>query len=240
MRVGRICGVIAETKFKHVKERIKEAETAEIDLLEIRVDYLTDPFSAVDKLKPLLEEVPLPIILTTRTSSENGHLDLKGKDWNLGKLQRFIECLIEAQPSYIDLQLNFSDPMFLDLLHSAHKASINVIGSIHLPKEKSSTIYYKQALDRANELKADIVKIIGNPSTFTGYTELTQLLVENVIAKRPIIAYCKGAYGRFSRIVAYFSGCEFVYCPLNQETAFGKFNTYELRNLAMSISSSNN
>ncbi|MFX1511925.1 MAG: type I 3-dehydroquinate dehydratase [Promethearchaeota archaeon] len=235
MRIGKICGVIAESTLEQVIRRMKEAETVDVDLLEIRVDYLTDPFSVVEKLKKIIEEAPLPVILTTRTSSENGHLDINVNDWNYGKIHLLIERLIEAQPSFIDLQLNYSDTMFLDLLHSAHKASIKVIGSIHLPKEKSSKIHYENALDRAKDLKVDVVKIIATPSTFIDYITLMKLLLDNVTAKRPIVAYCKGAYGRFSRIVAYHLGCEFIYCPVHQETSFGRFNVQELNEIGNRI-----
>ena len=71
-RKPKICAVIAEESLAAAKEAIGRA-AAVADLIELRLDYLRDfDFSRLDHLRQLLEEKPLPVILTCRDVEEGG------------------------------------------------------------------------------------------------------------------------------------------------------------------------
>ncbi|HWP41672.1 MAG TPA: shikimate dehydrogenase [Blastocatellia bacterium] len=74
MRGGssRICAVVAERTTEAARDAVKRA-AASADLIELRLDYLRDfDFSDPQKLRALLDEKPLPVIITCRAASEGG------------------------------------------------------------------------------------------------------------------------------------------------------------------------
>ena len=69
---ARICAVITEETIASARARMKEAAQV-ADMIEIRLDYLRDfDFTRPENLGSLLEDKPLPVIITCRSVAEGG------------------------------------------------------------------------------------------------------------------------------------------------------------------------
>jgi 3-dehydroquinate dehydratase/shikimate dehydrogenase len=68
---AQVCSVITEETIDAARAAIRQASIA--DMVEIRLDYLRDfDFTDLNKLGALLEDKPLPVIITCRAISEGG------------------------------------------------------------------------------------------------------------------------------------------------------------------------
>src|SRR5262245_36704848 len=74
---SRVCAVITEGTVDAARAAIKRA-AAVAGLIEVRLDFLRDfDFTDVEKLGELLQDKPLPVIITCRSVAEGGkqHVD---------------------------------------------------------------------------------------------------------------------------------------------------------------------
>jgi 3-dehydroquinate dehydratase/shikimate dehydrogenase len=70
---GKICAVIAEHTVEGARAALHRAPACGADLIELRLDYLRDfDFSNPTALDSLLEDKPLPVIITCRAIEEGG------------------------------------------------------------------------------------------------------------------------------------------------------------------------
>jgi 3-dehydroquinate dehydratase / shikimate dehydrogenase len=73
LKTGKICAVIAEHTVDAVRAALHRAPPCGADLIELRLDYLRDfDFSNPTALDSLLENKPLPAIITCRAIEEGG------------------------------------------------------------------------------------------------------------------------------------------------------------------------
>ena len=69
---NRVCAVVAESTVDAAREAMRRAASI-ADLIELRLDYLRDfDFSNLASLGALLEDKPLPVLITCRALPEGG------------------------------------------------------------------------------------------------------------------------------------------------------------------------
>lgn len=181
-------------------------------MIEIRLDCGLHNLSSIEALSPLRRH----LIFTIRSKREGGFYDGTEED-------RYKDYLyvISLKPAYIDIELN-SD-IFGIVAREAHRNSVKVIASYHNIIETPSlneleSVYWKAA----NEKHVDVIKIVTYAKNYKDNLVILNLL-NKYADKKPLIAFCMGKKGLFSRLMAPFLGSWLTYVSLhNRETASGQ------------------
>lgn len=216
----RVCAVITEETIGAARLAIKQAATI-ADMIEIRLDYLTDfDFADLSVLQALLEDSSLPAIITCRAVSEGGRqrVDDEARLRLLAAATQFADyCDIEA--AHYESALRFS-PDTSRLIVSHHDFS-------GTPADLDS-IY-----ERITSLPAAVYKIVTKATTISDSLSIFKLLERARIEKRQLIALAMGDAGLMTRVLGPAFGSYLTYGTLGpgKESAPGQPSCDELVNL---------
>lgn len=218
---SRICAVITETSVQSARRAIKKAGRI-ADIIEVRLDYLRDfDFTNHDDLRLLLEEKPLPTIITCRSVAEGGAQKIEDEIrlslLAAGARQLADYCDIEAA-SYADA-VKFS-PDLQRLILSYH--------NFDETPEDLSGIY-----ERITQFPAAIHKIATRAKELTDSLSIFRLLDRARIEDRKLIAIAIGEPGLMTRIIGPAWGSFLTYASVEKgrESAPGQLTCEELRNI---------
>jgi len=146
---------------EEILSELKKIEGYEIELVEIRADFLDD--LSVDNLADIIKSVrevrSSEIILTLRTKREGGYYD--GLDYST-RVQSFLDLKID----YIDLQINeLTDQNMEEMVKYAKGHGIKTVLSVHHMDRGVSKGIFSHYLSKAKKFDADYVKIVDFPET---------------------------------------------------------------------------
>lgn len=194
----RICVPITATTTPQALADIAQAEQEGADILELRIDFLTDLSPA--HLSELLQASELPLILTARLQEEGGH-------WShsLEEREKYFRQGINAEVAFVDFE--FSQLPKLDLKNT--KAIYSQHDFKRMP-ENPREIY-----DHMIDQGADIAKIVG-----MAHKEADADLMLDLIKSVPqdtIIAIAMGKLGRRSRLEACQYGAYLTFAALDEQ-----------------------
>jgi 3-dehydroquinate dehydratase/shikimate dehydrogenase len=215
---ARICAVITEETVAAARARLKEAAQV-ADLIEIRLDYLRDfDFAKPENLGSLLEDKPLPVIITCRSIAEGGRQAIDD--------QIRLRLLIEGAR-------NGADYCDIEAAHYEQAASLapdpsRLILSHHNFKETPPDlfeIYYRQS-----RLPAAVHKIVTRANSVTDTLSIFQLLKQAREDGQNMIALAMGEPGIITRILGPSAGSYLTYGSLARgaESAPGQLTCREL------------
>jgi 3-dehydroquinate dehydratase/shikimate dehydrogenase len=216
----RVCAVITEGTIDAARAAIKQAAQV-ADLVEIRLDYLTDfNFSDPDSLGVLLDDKPLPVIITCRAIEEGG--------------RQFVEngvrlgLLIEGARRLA----NYCD---VEAAHYEEAAKLSpdlsrLIVSYHNFDETPADL--EVIYSRITALPAAVHKIVTLANTVSDSLAITRLLDRAHTEGRNLIAIAMGAPGASTRVLGPTLGGFLTYCSLGhgKESAAGQPDCDELIN----------
>ncbi|HWC76755.1 MAG TPA: type I 3-dehydroquinate dehydratase, partial [Blastocatellia bacterium] len=220
-RSPSICAVIAESSTIACLAAIKQA-AGSADLIEVRLDYLRDfDFSNPELLRPLLENKPLPVIITCRSVPEGGqqHVDeaIRLRLLVAGARQLADYCDIEAAsyPEAVKRQPDFS----------------RLIVSYHNFDETPANL--KAIYERVNKLPASIHKIVSRANSVSDSLAVLGLLDEARAEGRNLIAMAMGEDGLLTRVLGPAHGSFLTYGSLGagRESAPGQITCDDLKSL---------
>ncbi len=200
-----LCGIIDAKDKESAMSLLKKTP----DLAEHRLDYMETP----DYLK-----TDIPLIATCRPSFLGGKFD--------GPEERRFEILkgaIAHGYKYVDVELEADDALRKDLITFAREHDCKVIISTH--DFKSTPEELELLLDAIVLAGADIAKIVTTPETDKDCKKLISLYPRSPI---PLIAFCMGDIGRFTRVLGHYLGAPFTYVSLGEKTAPGQFSIGEM------------
>ncbi|MFX0042187.1 MAG: type I 3-dehydroquinate dehydratase [Candidatus Hodarchaeota archaeon] len=218
---------------------IKKVLDEKPDFIELRFDFINDVENLTRELgSSLLNLVPpnISTIFTFRNNSEGGQIKLDKKE-----RLKIIENLLEAQPGFIDIEMNSDKEVLNHVINLAIKNKVNLIFSYH-DFEKTSS--YKEALElilrfedklinrliiNANIVEKSIYKVIFTAQRFED--NLIPINICQYFSKnnKKIISFCMGEIGIFSRIICVKHGSFMTYCSLYEKTAPGQIAIEKLR-----------
>ncbi|HVF91819.1 MAG TPA: shikimate dehydrogenase [Blastocatellia bacterium] len=104
---GKICAVITEESVQAAGEKMERAARV-AGMIELRVDYLRDlDFANPEPLRPLIENKPLPVIITCRAGSEGGAQTIEDET-----RLRLLARALEMGADYCDVEAAHYDRFF--------------------------------------------------------------------------------------------------------------------------------
>ncbi len=200
------------------------------DLVEFRIDTFTDDVAAVEQL---VQQSPLPCIITCRIKDEGGDYD--------GDEQTRIAVYEHAglqQPAYIDVELvayrasaNIRQKVKLVVDHPKQGKSTDtgLILSAH-DFDKRPTDLYQRIEAMANDDACRVVKVAWQARSLRDNLQASELIADQ---HKPTIALCMGEFGLPSRVLAKKFGALLTFCGLDDETvtAPGQVGVAVMKNL---------
>lgn len=215
-----ICVAIPVKDLNELSGVLEELEELDVDLIELRLDYLNE--LDLEELKPIIKSVNTPLILTLRKRSEGGFFE---KDEKIRV--EILKDLISLQPAFIDLEY---DSLNLDeLIQYARIKEVRSIISFHDFKITPSFEESKQIIKKLSEHEADIIKYITTANEFQD--NLIPINLINEFKGKNIVSFCMGADGIFSRIFSILFGGFFTFASLEEKTAPGQISVEEMQDI---------
>jgi 3-dehydroquinate dehydratase/shikimate dehydrogenase len=216
----QVCAVITEETVEAARAAMKQAG-AVADLIEIRLDFLRDfDFGNVNSLNHLLEDKPLPVIITCRSISEGGaqHVNEEIRIRLLVEgVKRFADyCDIEAA-SYAEAARLSPDPSRLIVSYHNFDETPDDLNAVY---------------DRVTSLPAAIHKIVTHARTITDSLAMFKLLDRARDEAKPLIAMSMGQAGLITRVLGPGRGSFLTYGSIarGKESAAGQMTCEELIN----------
>ncbi|MFX1296109.1 MAG: type I 3-dehydroquinate dehydratase [Promethearchaeota archaeon] len=225
------------------KEIIGKVLESKPDLIEFRFDYIDDISQLTpDFFKNLLNLISSDIlsIFTFRDPAEGGQCVL-----NEAEHLTIIKLLIEAQPEYLDIEMNTEIEKLREIINFANENKVKLIFSYHdfekTPSFEVASNIFESFKDKllGNHLidflmfKEIIYKLIFAAQSFEDNfipIKLCKVISEKE-KEQGIISFCMGELGIFSRITCVKFGSFLTYGSLEDKTAPGQLNIKKIREL---------
>jgi len=199
-------------------ELIRKAEAQHADLIEVRLDYLTNH----DQIADIPSCSKTPLIATNKSTEQHGKFS--------GTENERQKILVDAAKNgfaYVDVDLSTPNPT--ELISSLHKAGAKVIVSFHDFEQTPPMAELGKILDEEVALGADICKIITTARAVKDNLA-TLNLVSDASKKAKIVCFAMGDLGKQSRLVSPVLGAFFTFASLDEKrkTAKGQLTIYEM------------
>ena len=198
----------------------------EADILEIRMDLLACledmDFSAIFSL-----EHP-PLIFTNRMSEEGGGFQGDEKD-RIASLEK----AIDAGADFIDIELATRPELRTKIIKRAQAHSTKVIISYHdfqgTPDDRS----LKELFSIMADSGADIIKIVTMATDPMDFLNFAPVFKKSRSTAIPVIAFCMGEMGKFSRIFSIFLGGLLTFASIDSgsKTAPGQIGIKKMKEI---------
>jgi 3-dehydroquinate dehydratase/shikimate dehydrogenase len=216
-------------------ERARRAAADGARLVEWRIDALAEGPEPLEHVRRLLEESPLPAIITCRGAEEGGAHEGEVVD-RVALLEAI--GMGDARPRYIDFELaeyrrsaNIRQKIELvvDHEHQVRDLDIGLILSTHDFEGRPGDLMRRIAeLSEADA--CSVGKVVWQARSLRDNLEVFDLLKDRT---KPMIALCMGEFGVMSRVLAPKFGGFLTFATLDsgEETAPGQPTIRELRAL---------
>ena len=228
---------------KQNETRIKQIVKENPEFIEFRFDYIKDIQRITPTfLKDLLNLIKPNIssIFTFRDSSEGGQIEVVQSE-----RLKIITLLIEAQPQYLDIEMNTDRETLRKIINLANNNNVKLIFSYH--NFEKTPVYedgfniiekFKEKLLNNYLVDFKIIKKIIYKIIFTAQNFEDNLIPIKICKKfldkektKRIICFCMGGLGIFSRITCVKAGSFLTYASLEDRTAPGQINVKLMREI---------
>ena len=221
-RLPRVCVALAAP---NVADMIARAEALVRDnpLLEFRLDYLSQPASALPKIKQFIDLHPFAVVIGTCRRAVNGgkfrgsiasQLEILGKAANAG-------CQL------VDVELQSADAKS---------------GSLERLRNKTAVILSYHDFRSTKKLDDILQKMLPHPADFLKIVTTATALYDNVVMMKflerhsdqhSMVGLCMGEQGIISRVLDLRAGSIFTFASVSpgEETAPGQVTARELREI---------
>jgi 3-dehydroquinate dehydratase / shikimate dehydrogenase len=221
LRIPRICVSITGGD---AAELMDKAETVlrENPLIELRLDYLKAPLTAMARLRRLTQERPDAILIATcRRTSAGGNFP--------GSLKEQLEVLRKATEAgcvAIDVEIESAEGMNGDDWEDLRARAAIVLSS----HDFQTTSRLEEAFTRMRRFTADFYKVVGTATCLHDNVVMTRFLEEHC-QEYSMVGMCMGEQGMLSRILGIRAGAAFTFGSegAGKETAPGQPTYRELR-----------
>ncbi|MFX1445847.1 MAG: type I 3-dehydroquinate dehydratase [Promethearchaeota archaeon] len=230
---------IQSGNFQQNETVIKSILKEDPNFIEFRFDYIdstkkiTKEFG--EKLLNLVQP-NIPAIFTFRDYSEGGQININDKD-----RLKILKTLLEAQPEYLDIEMNSTKLILEEIIFLAVQNNVNLIFSYHDFKETPTYEEGFAIIDSfMNKLTSKLIvdsKIIRQSiykAIFTA-NKFEDNLISLDLCKsfskegHKIISFCMGDPGILSRLICLKVGSFLTYGSFEDKTAPGQINIRKMR-----------
>ncbi len=207
-----ICVSIGEQSVEKLLQTIHGVTDRGAQLVEIRFDWLAEPFDA----RQILAACEVPVIATARREADKGH-------WSESESERLalLQTVIDLGVDYVDLELDVASQF-------PRKGNTQRIVSHHDFESTPQDLEETHALLCAAD--ADVAKIVTMANSPLDSIRMLQLVDQ---AETPTAGFCMGEFGVLSRILCGRYGSPFTYATVDRSsgTAPGQLTWDEMRDL---------
>ncbi|MDX1813590.1 MAG: type I 3-dehydroquinate dehydratase [Candidatus Bathyarchaeia archaeon] len=215
----RVCVAVPPRTVEEAFSLIKQAEAQNADLIEIRLDSLTNHEHIAD------------IPCCTKTSLIATNKSLKNHGSFSGSESERQKILLDASKNgfmYVDVDLG--TPNQEELITSLHDAGAKIIVSFHDFKHTPSLSKLDNILDEQVALGADVCKIITTANSVED-NSITLDFVSKASKKTKIVCFAMGDLGIPSRFLSPVFGAFFTFASIDEKrkTAKGQLTIQEMR-----------
>lgn len=221
LRIPRICVSITATDSAELVDKA-EMVLRENALIELRLDHLKSPASALPRLRRLAEIRPDAILIATcRRTTAGGKFH--------GTVEAELEILRKAAEVgclAVDVEIESAEAMSTAAWEEL-RASAAIVLSHH---DFKSTARLEETFARMRAFNADFYKLIGTATSLYDNVVMTRFL-EQYSSEYPMIGACMGEQGMLSRMLGIRAGGAFTFGSAGhgKETAPGQPTYRELR-----------
>ena len=222
-RIPRLCIALQAPTAGELMQRAERAAREE-SLLELRLDALKQPTSAIQPLREFLRSSPQTLVIATCRKSTYGG-GFKGSteaEWAVLKHAAAAGCAL------IDLELQSAERLPATALAGLRQQT-NLIVSYH---DYKTAPPLGPLLERLEAIPADLYKLVPTANTWRQNIEMLRCL-DAYTGATPLIGFCMGESGLLSRILSMRAGGAMTYAALDPEeaTAAGQPTLADLRHL---------
>jgi 3-dehydroquinate dehydratase / shikimate dehydrogenase len=223
LRLPRVCVAVTAAD---PSELIQKAETLVRDnpFLELRLDYISKPATALPRIKHFLEtHAGTTVIATCRRAASGGKFR--------GSVASQLEILSKASAAgcqLVDVELQTAlkcKPAQLQKLRSRSA----LILSFH---DFRGTKKLDETLEKMRTFPADFYKVVSTATTLADNIAMIQFLARES-DNHSLIGLCMGEQGIISRVLGVRAGSVFTFASVSpgEETAPGQVTAQELRSV---------
>jgi 3-dehydroquinate dehydratase type I len=182
----------------------------EADVIEVWFDELRD--LSAKSLGKIFSKKKKPIIYKSTNPSKN------------------LKAILGMDVDFVDLDIATA-PAFIKTVKAHPKTQLII--SYHDFKKTPTIKKLKEIAQKAEKLKADIIKISTFARTFTDSLRMLQLLDDLTQSNKRAICICMGKQGRLTRVTGHLLDNYLMYAPLTKEekTAAGQITAKELKKI---------
>jgi 3-dehydroquinate dehydratase-1 len=209
----RICASILQEDPDKIIESAEKAISLGADLLEVRIDAITDP--ELGKVSEVVRKINYPLIATNRMIDEGGFFE--------GSEKMRIQLLMEAVPyaEFVDIELQTKEKLRSKII----EVSRSTIISYHNYEKTPPKEDILDIVRRAGEW-GDLAKFAVMPTNIKDTLTVLEVLSET----EGVIGISMGELGRYTRLVAPLFGSPITYTSINSSTAPGQLDITSTQN----------
>jgi len=223
LRIPRIC---VSTTAGDAAEMMEKAETVlrGNSLVELRLDHLESPLSAMTQLRKLAEARPDAILIgTCRRSGSGGNFR--------GSIEEQIEVLQHASAAgcaVVDVEIESAESMTGESWEEL-RSLVAIVLSSH---DFQTTSRLEEVFARMRRFNADFYKVVGTATCLHDNVVMTRFLEEHC-QEYSMVGMCMGEQGMLSRVLGIRPGGAFTFGSeaAGRATAPGQPTYRELRDL---------
>lgn len=200
---------------------LEQANESQTDVIEWRVDYLTDPGELqASQMQTIAFNADKPLIVTWRTTAEGGQEDFDSIAYH------WVYQLANAsRVAAVDVEVALLEEVG-DVVEDAQSQGVTVIGSRHHFDATPADL--DDELQSMVATPVDVVKLAVMPND-SG--DVQQLLDATKVANqtKPLITMAMGELGQRSRFEGYQYGSQLTFASLGESSAPGQPSVTQLK-----------
>lgn len=200
---------------------LEQANESQTDVIEWRVDYLTDPGELqASQMQTIAFNADKPLIVTWRTTAEGGQ-----EDFDSIACHWVYQLAIASRVAAVDVEVALLEEVG-DVVEDAQSQGITVIGSRHYFDATPADL--DAELQSMVATSVDVVKLAVMPND-SG--DVQRLLDATKVANqtKPLITMAMGELGQRSRFEGYQYGSQLTFASLGESSAPGQPSVTQLK-----------
>jgi 3-dehydroquinate dehydratase I len=215
----RICVSILPKNNAEALKLIEKAESAQADLIEVRLDYLEESRN----LRDLAKSTKLPLIATNKLKAERGFFSGTETD-------RQQTLLNAAKNGFEYVDVDFLSFKRSETICKIKGLNAKPIVSYHKFDGVLTVSAMEKILDSQIASEASICKIVLTAKQIEDNLPILSF-VSFASTKAKLVCFCMGEHGKTSRLLSPAFGAYFTFASLEQgsETASGQMSISEMR-----------
>ena len=200
---------------------LDQANESQTDVIEWRVDYLTDPGELqASQMQTIAFNADKPLIVTWRTTAEGGQEDFDSIAYHW-----VYQLAIASRVAAVDVEVSLLEEVG-EVVEDAQSQGVTVIGSRHYFDATPADL--DAELQSMVATPVDVVKLAVMPND-SG--DVQRLLDATKVANqaKPLITMAMGELGQRSRFEGYQYGSQLTFASLGESSAPGQPSVTQLK-----------